>query len=1144
MEKVDINRNKRTQPKVTYRKYVRPTGTAARQRPTSSPAGTARTTKTPVVVKSSNHIGGKQPKKQEKRATASVDGHASTPTVSFRNRDAIKEAVILSHLDLPDTENRNLSQELEAMNLMVCAKKQRKRSTNNNNNNKKGNKKGSTTSTTKSDDSDKQTSKHEKVNEREATRDRLYVTVPGARHEQWAGILETLIVIAAVKQFASYLASIAKLSERKRVLSTSRRISINQSDYRTGNGKETRRVVMVPKGTYQRWCTILESVKTAIEETKQHSSTVKSKGYGTLETDECKDSAFKPLPSTIYQQWCNSVDDWDLAITSQQAENNMAALCICPGNEQTPRVDRRDVRKSVVLTKTDLKDDITIPMPLTICVAWEKLLKGCKINISSKASISKVQAKRFSSYEKPPRRLQNNDAPVDEHAQNKPPTPMEDTVANDASQVMMSVPEAAYSEWRKLLDAWNVMVSCLGYRQYRLTLPKLPDLEEDQSHSVDQSEADVEDKLKKIILMPKTLHDMWFKALDAWNSLISTLGYGSKTTYIQRLNLLKMPETAFTARRRRVCMSYIENSDDSDHFISIPELVLTDWLNHAHGQWPSILETGHEMLMALGYEDYKTSLKQVQEFKDHVYGKQGGGGSSKAVTDVEKVYQHWVKLRDTWNAMVTVVGQSKLAATIPNIQGLEKNFKSAIRDTYLSDAEFDSYTEHSEGSGPVITLIPMNLYQVWDRELRRWILKAMKLGDEKPKSSIRSPGEVKNEILGRFRGDDNRIHAMDADSAIDNTLLIPRTNHQAWSKVLDKWNTMMTALDYENYSSTAVKIVDCSSFSNAKPYDHTSVKFLKKGLNTPVPETKTYQDKWKWFLDAMSLMVSAKQRQRCVKLLPEIQVNHSVIARTPLAFGSRGTKPGMFNHPCGIIINKHGKMVISDKDNHRLQVLDRRGLCKVTSEFKKFLRPFMPFGIAYSDDGKFFVTDISNNQIVVCNEYDQVLRIFGPKEGIVPRGITVTPQGQVLVTDVQEGRSCIRKYTLDGRHLGEFATYSAAEGQTQYPCALTVNSKGHVIVPGNGRPVIQTYDCNGRLQSSFSTASSVVTPYGIDVDQEDNVYICDFWNDRIAKYTGEGKFLYTIGQGQLKGPIDVAVISPFVIAVTEHQKHRVSILNL
>merc|ERR1712183_1228846 len=62
------------------------------------------------------------------------------------------------------------------------------------------------------------------------------------------------------------------------------------------------------------------------------------------------------------------------------------------------------------------------------------------------------------------------------------------------------------------------------------------------------------------------------------------------------------------------------------------------------------------------------------------------------------------------------------------------------------------------------------------------------------------------------------------------------------------------------------------------------------------------------------MVVSDSGNHRCLCL--------DLSGRKLFEFGSNGRGPGQFKHPVGIAIWNDGKIAVSDKDNHRVQVFD------------------------------------------------------------------------------------------------------------------------------------------------------------------------------------------------------------------------------
>jgi len=61
-----------------------------------------------------------------------------------------------------------------------------------------------------------------------------------------------------------------------------------------------------------------------------------------------------------------------------------------------------------------------------------------------------------------------------------------------------------------------------------------------------------------------------------------------------------------------------------------------------------------------------------------------------------------------------------------------------------------------------------------------------------------------------------------------------------------------------------------------------------------------------------------------IQILPK-QRNYHEINQPKLTFGSEGNGNGQFNYPSGVTVNSNGNIIISDKNNHRIQIFDSEG---------------------------------------------------------------------------------------------------------------------------------------------------------------------------------------------------------------------------
>jgi sugar lactone lactonase YvrE len=166
-----------------------------------------------------------------------------------------------------------------------------------------------------------------------------------------------------------------------------------------------------------------------------------------------------------------------------------------------------------------------------------------------------------------------------------------------------------------------------------------------------------------------------------------------------------------------------------------------------------------------------------------------------------------------------------------------------------------------------------------------------------------------------------------------------------------------------------------------------------------------------------------------------------------------------------------------------------------------------PMGMAMDNEGNIYIADADNHKIRKISTDGVVSTLAGSKEGYLdgptdkalfnsPHGIATDNMGNVYVADM--GNHSIRKITSFG-------------------VVTTVAGNG---VPGNA-------DGPGSM-AQFNS------PIGITIDKENNVYVADYYNDRIRKILPNGEVTTYAGSkyGYEDGPANSAKFAyPASIAI-------------
>lgn len=263
------------------------------------------------------------------------------------------------------------------------------------------------------------------------------------------------------------------------------------------------------------------------------------------------------------------------------------------------------------------------------------------------------------------------------------------------------------------------------------------------------------------------------------------------------------------------------------------------------------------------------------------------------------------------------------------------------------------------------------------------------------------------------------------------------------------------------------------------------------------------------------------------------------------AWGKSGSVPGQFNQPIGIAI-AGDEIFISDAGNNRIQIFDRQG---------GFLRAFgqegdrpgelnRPMHLDFAD-GRLYVAEYLNDRIQAFspegNLHSVVIAGSGsnPGEFDAPAGVAVSEDGRLYVADFNNQR--LQAFDREGNFLWQVGTTGQkgiAAGMFNYPTDVDVLADGNPIVADAYNDRIQVFRAEGTfvrkwggpfaMNLSGSAHGWFKTATGVTVGPEGNVFVADFYNHRIQKFTPDGNFLVAIGEhgtanGQFDRPTDMAV---------------------
>jgi hypothetical protein len=167
-------------------------------------------------------------------------------------------------------------------------------------------------------------------------------------------------------------------------------------------------------------------------------------------------------------------------------------------------------------------------------------------------------------------------------------------------------------------------------------------------------------------------------------------------------------------------------------------------------------------------------------------------------------------------------------------------------------------------------------------------------------------------------------------------------------------------------------------------------------------------------------------------------------------------------------------------------VADITGLSPDTLYHYRFFGDYTG-GTAYGSDGTFYTSEENFRFKRMWPTLQQPWYFFHPE------GIAVDNSGYVYIAD--EWNHSVYKLTLDGNFLAKWGNPAgnsgSADGEFNYPRDIAVDDKGRVFVADSLNSRIQIFSSDGEHLLSFGDTTQFHFVYGIEVDSYGGLYVAD-----------------------------------------------------
>lgn len=290
-----------------------------------------------------------------------------------------------------------------------------------------------------------------------------------------------------------------------------------------------------------------------------------------------------------------------------------------------------------------------------------------------------------------------------------------------------------------------------------------------------------------------------------------------------------------------------------------------------------------------------------------------------------------------------------------------------------------------------------------------------------------------------------------------------------------------------------------------------------------------------------------------------------------------------FKGPAGITVDNQGNLYIADQTNYRIRKITSSGVVSTfagstlgdadgTGINAKFN---FPSGVALDSHGNLYVTDLYNNKIRKITPSGVVSTFAGSTPGYEdgtgtnakfkePYGIAIDSQNNLYVTD--RGDNKIRKITPDGV-VSTFAgsTFGDADGTGTsakffFPTGITLDKQNNIYITDQGNAKIKKITSSGVVTTIAGSTSGYAEgtgsdaqfkqPIGITIDNQNNLFVADYLNNRIRKITPNGKVTsiagstegYADGTGnnaKFYSPLGICIDPDGNMYISDYDNHKI-----
>ena len=202
-------------------------------------------------------------------------------------------------------------------------------------------------------------------------------------------------------------------------------------------------------------------------------------------------------------------------------------------------------------------------------------------------------------------------------------------------------------------------------------------------------------------------------------------------------------------------------------------------------------------------------------------------------------------------------------------------------------------------------------------------------------------------------------------------------------------------------------------------------------------------------------------------------------------------------------------------------------------------------GAITCSEGKLIAIDLKQNKIVEIDSQLHVHELHELKE------VNELTQDANLTLYVTTKYNLLLKITRDGS-IKTVGRHGNGNSEFDFPNGLQISQQNELYVCDSNNHRVQVFDLDLNFKRTFGRKGSgkeqLSSPTDVDFDSSGCIYVVDSWNNRIQVFTPNEQHIRAIGNQRsgstkLKQPVGIRVHNDHVY-VTDYDNHRVLVMSL